>query len=78
MQSNPNFRVESDVPLPGQRVGASAKYPFGEMEIGDSFEAPNNQSIRRAACAYDARNNKRFVCRITERGGDTMRIWRFA
>ena len=36
------FKVERGVPLPEPKggPGAPAKYPFGDMEVGDSFFVP--------------------------------------
>lgn len=31
------FEIEKDVPIPETRQGRGSKYPFAEMEVGDSF-----------------------------------------
>lgn len=33
------YEIEKDKPMPKKRMGGT-KYPFTEMEVGDSFDAP--------------------------------------
>lgn len=64
------YNVERDVKMPEQR-GRSSVYPFGEMEVGDSFafEAETRHNVQRAASAYGSRNNKKYSVR-------GLRCWR--
>lgn len=69
------FKIEKDVPVPEGRSGVQ-KYPFHEMQAGDSFLLPREGNInaaRRSATAYGARHNKVFTARKTP---DGLRIWR--
>lgn len=66
--------IEKDIPLPP--LHHSAKFPFGIMEVGDSFLAVGvtaaslHQSMRR----YRPR---RYVARtVVEAGVRGMRVWR--
>lgn len=73
--------IEKDVPLTDQRgVGKSsgrpAKYPWAEMEVGDSFKAEVAPDVLRAsASGYGRRNGFSFVVR---KEGDGSRAWRTA
>lgn len=58
------------LPPPSDREG---KYPWDQMNVGDSFSVSNNPSIR--ACASYAGNKRgwRFTCR---KEGRKIRVWR--
>ena len=78
------YKIEKDVPLcrPSSKLN---KYPFDQMEVGDSFLVPyaEAKSARMAALARNAGRNKKlpkhvtvqrhFVTRTVDGG---MRIWR--
>lgn len=78
------FRVEKGVPRPkgygsGNRRG---KYPWAQMEIGDSFAVPRSEEehqlnyISRAASLWGKRNARKFSLRsLTENGQRVIRIW---
>lgn len=69
------FNIEKDIPLPEPR-GARTKYPFEEMEIGDSFLFDKKQVnlIHFAKSQYGRRNNKKFSVRRIN--NDEYRCWR--
>jgi hypothetical protein len=53
-----------------------AKYPFRDMEVGDSFFAPRASVIGLHGCARRHRP-KRFTCRsLVENGVGGVRVWR--
>ncbi|PZF76195.1 hypothetical protein DK847_13395 [Aestuariivirga litoralis] len=53
-----------------------AKYPFRDMELGDSFFAPGASVIGLHGCARRHRP-KRFTCRtLVENGVAGVRVWR--
>jgi len=71
-----NYVIEKNVEIP--RLGV---YPFGIMQIGDSFTFPENERSRvsSAASVYAKKsakkgNNLRFAVRRVN--SDTYRIWR--
>lgn len=71
--------VEKDVKMP---PATGSKYPFTEMEIGDSFFLPDNGDdtntmprLRGAASAHAKKFGKRFATRAVEGG---IRCWRLA
>lgn len=69
------FKIEKNVALP--KHARTCKYPFADMDVGDSFVAPNTNRIALYAAAHqwtkrDA-TGKKFIVR--EEGNDA-RIWR--
>lgn len=68
------YVIEKDVPIPG---GFCYRYPFKQMEIGDSFLIGNDETmasrVRSAGCNYSKKHNKKFTVRKCL---DGYRIWR--
>lgn len=81
------MKIEKDVPLPGPYVGAPRKYPFPDMEVGDSFAVPLEgesssrgmdtaaDKLRCAALNHGRRYGGKFVVR-TVREENVARCWR--
>ena len=71
------LRIEKGVPLPPSRNDRSGTpWPFGEMEVGDSFFGAH---ITFARLHVGARRfaPKRFTTRrVTESGVSGIRVWR--
>lgn len=68
------FKIEKNVGLP---AGARASYPFAQMEVGDSFMAPNvpPKTLYQSAFSHSRRHGKKFVVRAEGAGA---RCWRVA
>ena len=73
------MKIDKDVPAPNG-VGGNSKYPWPEMDVGDSvffevefFNGMTKQQV--AAHQYGKNNNKKFKSR-KQTGG--VRIWRIA
>ena len=74
-----NFCIEKNVPLPPAR--ACTKYPFGDMEVGDSFLVACTDDQRRAvltrvgvaANSHRRRHGRRYSSRTVSGG---IRVWR--
>lgn len=65
-------RIDKNIPIPRSR----GKYPFREMEVGDSFLCPkgSEKTIYSAAGQATTRiKGRRFIVRKTE---DGFRVWR--
>lgn len=90
-----DFVISNDVPLPvkklrEKRAGRKARYPFAELEIGQSFFVPNACLSKKARktddmivfSAVPARKrhpDRKFVCRATvENDVHGVRVWRVA
>lgn len=69
------IQITKGVPTPS---GRKAKYPFRDMEVGDSFFAPGSSVIGMHGCARRYRP-MRFTCRtVIEHGVPGIRVWRIA
>lgn len=67
------IEITKGVPTPR---GRRSKYPFRDMEIGDSFFAPGSSVIGIHGCARRHRP-MRFTCRsVVEDGVAGIRVWR--
>lgn len=77
-------RIDRDIPIPESRThggrrgasgGATGKYPWAEMEVGDSFLVKNvrQQHMGQLASAAGARLGRKFSTRTVENG---VRVWR--
>lgn len=70
------MKIEKGIPAPEDNLG-SAKYPYSEMEIGDSVffdvNLHDQNKARIAARVYSHRTGKKFTARKVEGG---VRIWR--
>ena len=73
------FRVESDIPMVKDRN----QYPFGDMEVGDSFlfggEQKDAQRVRVAANTWGVRQEPRprfTVRKAPLEGENAFRCWR--
>ncbi len=69
------FKIEKNLPIARVKK-AKAIYPFGGMEVGDSFEydAVIHNKVTPAACCYGKRHNKKFSIRKID--DKKYRIWR--
>lgn len=60
------------IPIPEAKQGRPSKYPFGSMEVGDSFFAPST-SIGQTVSKMGKFLGRKFICRTVEGGS---RVWR--
>lgn len=74
------FMIEKGVPVEETGGGRRMKYPFAEMEIGDSFFVPKPpSSLRQTVKDGGKRIGRTFVCgNAIKDGVKGMRIWRTA
>lgn len=63
------FEIEKGVPIPASR---SFKYPFKNMEVGDSFFC-QHQGVRSSAMHFGRRHKTKYKS-IVE--GNGYRVWR--
>lgn len=68
------YRVSRKIAIPSTSAGRDPKYPFPELEIGESFEVATTNEKNAARKRFDNRN-QRIVTRSTDNG---FRIWRIA
>jgi len=75
--------IDKDVPVPS-RCGAMTKYPFKDMEVGDSFFVPNKKSMEITPAITQFKRSSKgqyfgwtFACRkVQEEGVTGVRVWR--
>ena len=67
------MKIETDVPVPVST--RSRKYPFLDMQVGESiwFDEQVNGRAYRSALSTGTRHNLKFVARKEDSG---IRIWR--
>lgn len=72
-----SFEIEKNVPMPEKHV--RWKYPFDQMEVGDSFFVVNKDTTQMSALCKRAgkRLTARFTTAKAERGAEVgVRVWR--
>lgn len=72
-----DITIEKSVPLP--HLGRKHLYPFGDMEVGDSFLVPvaKHSAVYGSASYYGKRNKQKFAVRkLVEKGKPVARCWR--
>lgn len=78
MLHNVGMKLENHIPVPGPQA-ARERYPFPQMQVGDSFlilEADWIKNLRSAAYMYSRRHpGVKFTVR---RYGEGWRLWRIA
>ena len=74
------FKIEKNVPMPKNWMNSferhrDRKYPFKEMEVGDSFLANGikEKTVKSIAYAEGHRLGKKFACRTVD---GVVRVWR--
>jgi len=75
LKQTTEYRIEKGVALP--TGNGRKRYPFGEMEVGDSFGFKVDELMRvRAASSYfGTRNGRKYSAR---KDGSGYRCWRVA
>lgn len=66
------MKIEKNIPIPESIQSGQRKYPFDEMEVGDSLYS-DNKAMRQAAYAYGRRKGIKL---ITRKEGTGYRAWR--
>jgi len=59
------YPIERGIPIPRKR-GEKSKYPFFEMEVGDSFVVPVNEGEVAPKVANGIRNCYHNICRYNK------------
>jgi hypothetical protein len=78
MDAVTEIKIDRDVPLAPRGNSRVSKYPFADMNIGDSFLFPSHRKVTAAGavCAYARkRTGFKFATRTTPEG---VRCWRIA
>jgi hypothetical protein len=74
------IKIDKGVPVPPLTQGRRMKYPFRQMEVGDSFFVPGvKTSSGFSGCLHGVRKSTgwTFTCRSrVEDGVQGVRVWR--
>lgn len=85
VESGEIFIIQKDIPILGVRsMGTALRYPFGEMQAGESFEIKSNPKetrrmvsrISSACVSYVKRANKAAKFTVRRTSDQTIRVWR--
>lgn len=71
------YEIEKNVPIPVRMKSPIKKYPFADMDVGDSFlatEKSEHARIRGAANQHRIRTGHKFRSATDENG--YLRVWR--
>jgi len=71
------IKVDRQIPIPdyGRKPGPRRKYPWLEMEVGDSFLMPKGRTPGSQVHCASKRYDRTFMSRKTSKG---YRVWRTA
>lgn len=69
------FKIEKGVPAPTDGRNGKAKYPWREMEVGDSFFIPGITSTVLGGSIANARRRTGFEF-VSRNEGGGVRVWR--
>ena len=72
-----SYKIEKDVPMP--ETTRQTTYPFSDMEVGDSFFAPDKTSeqLRNASSHWRKKKGWKFTAQnVIEDDVQGARIWR--
>ena len=74
------MKIDKNVPIPplGQVIDNKTKYPFREMEVGDSFFVDGEVDSRRAKAAAKMMTKRSRLVLRTQKENNGVRIWRVA
>lgn len=68
------IRIDKNVPMP-------VRYPFADMQVGDSFAVPktvHRTTVSIAALRYGRKHGMKFAVRQTDPINKSLRCWRVA
>lgn len=71
-------KIDRNIPIPAEARGRPNRYPFNQMNVGDSFAFPADikTATAHAAARHHSRAGMRFIARKQPGGG--YRCWRTA
>ena len=75
------YKIDKNIPIPKYGRGKRPKYPFENMEVGDSFEAGDYSrdianSLNGSAKSWCRYMNRRWKFTIRKTLDNKIRIWR--
>ena len=74
-----SYQIEKGVPIPAMKraTNGESKYPFAQMDVGDSFfvHGKSIHTLNSQAHKYGTRLSRKFTARAIDGG---TRVWRIA
>ena len=67
------YEIENDVKIPELTTSRKSKYPFSQMEVGQSFKVVGKNPASAVSQRNKRNPEKKFIVR---REGDDFRVWR--
>ena len=69
------IKIDKNVPIPPDRLSRGRKYPWDELEVGDSFfvEGKKFEPLRVSAAQIGKAKARKFIARQVDGG---VRVWR--
>jgi hypothetical protein len=68
--------IVRDVPVPPKRNENLRRYPFADMEVGDSFTVPADRMLSARSAASRFQQSHQGWAFVTRIEGERARIWR--
>jgi len=70
------YEIEKNVPLTERKRGKNTIYPFGDLEVGDSFFV-DNKPAKTVVCAASAyKRSHPEIKLVTRKNENGVRVWR--
>jgi hypothetical protein len=71
------YNIEKNIPQPKERRGRASEFPFAQMDLGDSFLAPdsNLRAMQQNGYHWGKKLGRKFTSAKVEGG---VRVWRVA
>ncbi len=69
------YKIEKGIPI---RPKPYSKYPFEQMEVGDSFKIPREEALALRKIAHYLGKKYGFKLSIRKVAKDDFRVWRVA
>ena len=73
------YEIEDNIPLPKNRAGALAKYPWKKLKVGQSFAVTLGEMSRASIASQTSAAAKKLGIKLTGRHDKEtgiVRIWR--
>lgn len=71
------FKIEKTIPIPKASKGRPSLYPWSELQVGDSFYIPHQNSPYTMLRGYNLKKSKKKQIKIRRKlEGTGQRIWR--
>ena len=72
------IKIDRNMPIPAQARRSSLKYPFADLDIGESFFVPGRTGAQLSGFISWNRPKKFATRTVIENGVKGVRVWRTA